>query len=122
MGDAAPDDAAPAPDDAAPHADGEADDATRRVRELEAEMQLVKQRAVKKIRALEEKAKATAATLEAERAAHASAREEWDTKERTLIDEVAQLQAESAQSQPLQSQIALMMQQELSLSHSLRKL
>ena len=82
-----------------------------KVQALEAELQQVKQRAVKKIRGLEEKLKATTAELEAERARTVQAGAE-----------VQRLEASLAESQPLQAQVALLMQQELSLSQSLQSL
>lgn len=110
-----------------------ADDAGSRVQALENEILQVKQRAVKKIRSLEDKLKSTTAELDGERERAASAAASWTSQEHALRAEVVRLEAaleESAgrlgaaleESAPLQSQVSLQMQHELSLSQSLQVL
>lgn len=100
---------------------------------LENEILQVKQRAVKKIRSLEDKLKSTTAELDGERERAASAAASWTSQEHALRAEVVRLEAaleESAgrlgaaleESAPLQSQVSLQMQHELSLSQSLQVL
>ena len=110
-----------------------ADDAGSRVQALENEILQVKQRAVKKIRSLEDKLKSTTAELDGERGRAVSAAANWASQEHALRAEVVRLEAaleESAgrldaaleESAPLQSQVSLQMQHELSLSQSLQVL
>ena len=101
---------------------GIADDAGSRVQALESEILQVKQRAVKKIRSLEDKLKSTTAELDGERGRAVSAAANWASQEHALRAEVVRLEAALEESAPLQSQVSLQMQHELSLSQSLQVL
>ena len=93
-----------------------------RVRALDAEIQAVKQRAVKKIRGLEERLKATTMDLERERERALQLREAWAAQEHSLHADVARLEAKVTESSQLRGQVSALMQQELSLTQSLQVL